>query len=440
MPKFTVTTLGCKVNQSESAAIAERLESSGWVALSRRDTADLCIINTCTVTQKAAMQSRQAVRQAIRSNPSARIIVTGCYAQTEPEVIKKISGVDLIIGHANKHKIPELARAVEKDIRCAPVAIIEGLGEMRDFKLLPVHAFGNRTRPVLKIQDGCNAFCSYCIVPHARGRSRSLPPDLVLDNIRQLKRAGFHEIVLSGIHLGSYGLDLSPPTNFYNLLSLIQETQGNGRFRLSSIEPQELSADIIQLVADSEIFCHHFHIPLQSGDDQILQDMRRPYTGAFFKRLIEKVLKLIPDAAIGVDILAGFPGETPAAFEKTLSLITELPVAYLHVFPFSPRKGTPADNFPNKVPAKVIQSRCRQMRDLGVAKKEQFYKKHIGRTVEVLIESKRDNRSGFLKGISSNYLQVLIDGDDATKNAIVRAKIKRRFNNDSLLCAISSPV
>ena len=438
MPKFTITTLGCKVNQSESAAIAERLEKSGWNAVAKKKPSDLCIINTCTVTQKASMQSRQAVRQAIRSNPNARIMVTGCYAQTEPEEIKKIDGVDLIIGHTDKHNIPDMVLSPGQNDLNHPVLIQGAVQNTKDFVPAPVSTFGGRTRPFLKIQDGCNAFCTYCIVPYARGRSRSMPPDSVLKNIKQLERYGYREVVLSGVHLGGYGLDLSPQVNLFDLLNLIHQANLIDRVRLSSIEPHELTDDIIQLVAESGRFCRHFHIPLQSGDDQILQNMQRPYSCSYFKDLIYKIHKLIPDAAIGVDILMGFPGETQTAFENTCDLIKELPVSYLHVFPFSSRKRTPASNFPDKVPAKVIQSRCRQMRDLGYTKKEQFYKKHIGRTVEVLIESKRDNRSGFLKGISSNYLRVLIDGDDVIKNAIVRAKIERLFNNDSLLCTISS--
>jgi len=425
MAKFTVTTLGCKVNQSESAAIAESLENSGWAAQSPEGNADLCIINTCTVTQKAAMQSRQAVRQAIRANPAARIIVTGCYAQTEAEALKKISGVDLIVGHTHKHKIPELVIAPGKEPGDAPVSFVHPIGEMHLFEPLPAHALKNRTRPVLKIQDGCNACCSYCIVPYARGRSRSLAPELALENIERLKQAGFHEIVLSGIHLGSYGLDLPPPTNLHHFLERIQENQNSGRFRLSSIEPHELTDDIIGLVAGSERFCRHFHIPLQSGDNRVLRKMRRPYTGDYFKRLIGRIIRSIPGAAVGVDILVGFPGETEAAFENTYALIEELPVTYLHVFPFSPRRGTPAADFPGRVPEQTVQARCRRMRNLGYAKKEQFYINHIGQAAEVLVESTRDSRCGLLKGISSNYISVLIDGDDSLKNSLINVKLEK---------------
>lgn len=439
MPRFTITTLGCKVNQSESAAIAERLEKSGWTSVSKKNTVDVCIINTCTVTQKAAMQSRQTVRRAIRSNPNARVMVTGCHAQTEAEEIKKIKGVHFIVGHADKHKIPAMILSPSQENLNYPVTLRQDIHKAYHFVPSPVSTFGNRTRPFLKIQDGCNARCTYCIVPYARGRSRSMSPKSVLENINQLKRRGYREVVLSGIHLGCYGLDLSPETSLFNLLNLIHEAKAIDRVRLSSIEPHELTDDIIQLAAESEIICHHFHIPLQSGDDQILEKMHRPYTRSFFRDLIYKIKASIQDAAIGVDILIGFPGETEAAFHKTDALIEELPLTYLHVFPFSSRKGTPASNYLHKVPPAVIQSRCRQMRNLGYAKKERFYQKHIGRIVEVLIEGKRDSRSGFLKGITSNYIPVLINGDDSIKNSIVKVKIEKLFNNDSLLCMISSP-
>ena len=420
-PRFTITTLGCKVNQYESDAIAQQLKDSGCDSAHHKEKADLCIINTCTVTQKASMQSRQAVRQAMRSNPGARIIVTGCYAQTEPDEINKIDGIHHIIGHADKLTIPDIALSKEKGPY--PTLIRQNILSEHDFKQIPVTVFGNRTRPFLKIQDGCDTFCTYCIVPYARGRSRSMPLENVLENINQIKQAGYHEVVLTGVHLGAYGLDLSPKTGLTGLLDRICESNPIGRVRLSSIEPHELTDDIIQLVAETESFCHHFHIPLQSGDDHVLQKMRRPYTNSFFKDLIIKINKLIPHAAIGVDTLIGFPGETENAFENTYSLIKELSVTYLHVFPFSARKNTPASRYPKQVDSKTIKARCEKMRILGNEKKRNFYKKFKGKKVEILIEDKRDKSTGFLRGITSNYIPVHINGDDNLKNTIVRVRI-----------------
>lgn len=433
-PRFTITTLGCKVNQYESDAIAQQLKDSGCDSVHYKEKADLCIINTCTVTQKASMQSRQAVRQAIRSNPGARIIVTGCYAQTEPDEINKIDGIHHIIGHADKLKIPDIALSKEKGPY--PTLIRQNILSEHDFKQIPVTVFGNRTRPFLKIQDGCDTFCTYCIVPYARGRSRSMPLENVLENIKQLKQAGYHEVVLTGVHLGAYGLDLSPKAGLTGLLDRIQELKPIGRVRLSSIEPHELTDDIIQLVAKTESFCHHFHIPLQSGDDLILKKMHRPYTRSLFKNQIIKINELLPDAAIGVDTLIGFPGETEKAFENTYSLIDELPVTYLHVFPFSARKGTPASRYPQQIDSNTIKVRCEKMRSLGNAKKRNFYKKFTGKKVKILIEGKRDRSTGLLKGLTSNYIPVHVNGDDNLKNTRVQVRIDRVKSDDKVFGAL----
>ena len=423
-PKFAITTLGCKVNQYESDAIAQRLKDLGYVPAGAEDPADLCIINTCTVTQKASMQSRQTVRQFIRSNPQAQIVVTGCYAQTEPDELKKIEGVHHIIGHGDKHNIPDIVLSPQKNLPSHSL-IHRNILHERDFKQIPVTVFGSRTRPFLKIQDGCDTFCTYCIVPYARGPSRSMSFESVLKNIHCLKQAGFHEVVLTGVHLGAYGLDLSPQTSLTALLDHIRESNAMDRVRLSSIEPHELTDDIIIMVSESDIFCHHFHIPLQSGDDGILKKMHRDYTCSFFKNLVIKIKERIPDAAIGVDLLIGFPGETEKTFENTYSLIETLPVTYLHVFPFSSRPGTPASRYPQKVPQKTIKARCEKMRRLGNEKKRIFYETFVGKTVEMLIEGKRDKETGLLKGITSNYVPVHVVGEDDLFNTMIQVNIEK---------------
>jgi len=433
-PKFTITTLGCKVNQSESDAIAHQLKNSGYYPAHPKEKADLCIINTCTVTQKASMQSRQAVRQAIRSNPGARIIVTGCYAQTEPDEIDKIDGIHHIIGHTDKLKIPDMVLSKEKGPY--PHLIRQNIFSEHNFEQTSAAVSGNRTRPFLKIQDGCNSFCTYCIVPYARGCSRSMRIENVLENIKQFKQAGYREVVLTGVHLGAYGIDLSPKTGLTELLHRICESNPIDRVRLSSIEPHELTDDLIQLVAKADIFCDHFHIPLQSGDDLILKKMHRPYTRSLFKNQIIKINELLPDAAIGVDTLIGFPGETEKAFENTYSLIDELPVTYLHVFPFSARKSTPANSYPQQVDSKTIKARCEKMRSLGHAKKRDFYKKFTGKKVEILIEGKRDKSTGLLKGISSNYIPVHVNGDDNLKNTRVQVRIDRVKSDNKVFGAL----
>jgi threonylcarbamoyladenosine tRNA methylthiotransferase MtaB len=414
--KFQIITLGCKVNQCESESLDRQWAKRGGRPTGKNEKADFCVINTCTVTAKAATQSRQAVRRAIRDNPGARIIVTGCHAQTEPEAIRQIRGVDQVVGYHAKRRLPEM-------LRSSSVVDFDRDTPDNRFSPLVVGVGGGRTRPFLKIQDGCDAFCTYCIVPHARGRSRSMPLDTVLTNLTELKERGYHETVLTGIHLGVYGQDLVPPVTLNGLLGHIQSCNVPGRIRLSSIEPCELTDDIIRQVAGNDTFCPHFHIPLQSGDDGVLSRMRRPYTGAFFKDLIRKIIDRIPDVAIGVDILIGFPGETAQAFENTLAMINGLPVAYLHVFPFSPRPGTPAADYPDQVSPDVIKKRCERMRAVGMRKKNRFYRRCIGQTMEVLIENKRDRITGWLKGTTANYISVLVDGGDTLKNRLARVRI-----------------
>ena len=431
MRTYRITTLGCKVNQCESDALSQALKTSGWEPAGETDPPRLHIINTCAVTGKADMQSRQAIRRAIRLSPGAYIVVTGCYAQVESDEIKKIPGVHSVIGHADKTRIPGLVAPLLRDKPAHPQTISGDYRGASDFASYPPPIPDARTRPFLKIQDGCNAFCAFCIVPHARGRSRSMPPDDVLEHIAGLKRMGYREIVVSGIHLGSYGLDLSPKTDLYSLLTRIDEAramdqakgQAKNRIRLSSIEPNELTDGIIGLVAKSGTFCRHFHIPLQSGDDFILNRMHRPYTSGYFKSLIHRIHDAMPDAAIGIDTLIGFPGESGVAFENTYRLVAELPVTYLHVFPFSARKQTPAHAYPEKLPALVIKERCRRMRALGDLKKAAFYKRFIGKEVDVLVESKRDPETGRLKGFTSNLIPVLIEGGEALKNTVVTAEI-----------------
>ena len=425
MSKYKITTLGCKVNQAESEAIAQDLQSCKWRAARDREAADCCIINTCAVTQKAAMQSRQAVRRAIRANPNAQIFVTGCYAQTAPQEIKTIGGVNYIIGHGEKHTIGHRILAGDAAVRGQAISICGEIHRKRPFASMPPANSVLRTRPFLKIQDGCDAFCAYCIVPYARGRSRSMPLDNVLDQIGKLAKAGYREVVLTGIHLGAYGHDLSPATNLAAAMERIRKLKPIDRIRLSSIEPFEFTEEIFDQAIKSEIFCRHFHIPLQSGDAAILKAMARPYSPQFFNDLIFKIHRIMPDAAIGVDVLVGFPGEDQMAFENTYNLLEKLPITYLHVFPFSARPGTEAADLPGKVDGRIVKDRCEQMRELGHKKRMEFYRKFLGQELPFLIETKREAATNLLKGISSNYLPVLIDAGDELKNKILDVKIQR---------------
>ena len=436
MPTFKISTLGCKVNQSESDMIANQLQASDWQLSDIDKSAQMVVINTCTVTQKAAMQSRQAVRQAIRANPDARIIVTGCYAQTEPHALEKINGVACIVGNADKHRIVELSGPATVRQAAKTITICNELRSLPLLKHAPDAMVGSRTRPVFKIQDGCNAACTYCIVPRARGPSRSLSPNDVIDGIQAFSEAGYVEIMLSGIHLGHYGIDLRPKTNLNDMLVRIERETAIPRVRLSSIEPLEIADELIEQMAESSRLCRHFHIPLQSGDNAILKRMRRPYSADDFKQLIDKIHKRIPNAAIGADILLGFPGENDAAFSRTYECIRNLPITYLHVFPFSARPGTPAASYSNQIPAQVIKERCEKMRRLGHAKRLAFARCFLGQQLEVVVESTRHAATGFLKGLSSNYMTVLIDDNRSLSNQILPVKISEQID-DALLGIIA---
>lgn len=430
MPKpcFQIITLGCKVNQCESDGLSRSLIQAGWRPSESGGTVNLCVINTCTVTGKASMQARQAIRRAVREHPGARVVVTGCYAQTEPEAIRSIGGVGLVVGHSDKHRLAELIQGAAFEKEGDAPCVLRPMRRGEPFAGLPV-AFGGRTRPFLKIQDGCDAFCTYCIVPHARGPSRSMPPESVLDHLRRLGEAGFREVVLSGIHLGKYGADLSPGTSLATLLGRIDRAGPVDRIRISSVESHELDGGIIDLVAASDRFCNHFHIPLQSGDDEILRRMGRPYTARQVGALVHSLRRRLPHAAVGLDLLIGFPGETDDAFENTRLLVADLPVTYLHVFPFSPRPRTPAAAFSGRVPDAVVRERCRRMRELGDLKTAGFHRSCVGRTLSVLVETgecegaERVHRSTPSKGMSENYIPVRFSGGGA-ENTIVDVVIE----------------
>lgn len=428
---FSVVTLGCKVNQFESETIAQELKQSGIQRLDKNKApgdarVDTCIINTCTVTRKAAMQSRQAIRQAIRSNPDATIIVTGCLAQTNPDDVRKIKGVHRIVGHAEKYRIPEMLQSIDPPSgKSSPGKTYFQPNPPDKTVLSPL---GNRTRPFLKIQDGCDTFCSYCIVPYARGRHRSMPVEDVLASVRIIQEAGFHEVVLTGIHLGCYGTDLSPATHLTEMLAALQHQTAIDRIRLSSIEPLEVTDELIELVAVSSKrpghLCRHFHIPMQNGDNTLLKRMNRPYRQKDFRNRIETIHQTLPEAAIGTDVMIGFPGETDEAYQNTLNFIASLPLSYLHVFPFSPRKGTPAYTFPDRVPPDIIKERCREVRELGHRKRLAFLEKHIHSELDVLVESSPDKKTGRFKGVTSNYIKVLLDGSAGMENTFQNVRIE----------------
>lgn len=420
-------TLGCKVNQYESEVIRGDLMKSGWINATADTHADLVIINTCSVTKKAAMQSRQMIRRAIRTHPKAIIIATGCLAQTEPRDLAQIEGIDYIIGNADKTRLSEFFHSGPPVKNTAPVIIRADISVQRFFEDSGFPATGARTRPFIKIQDGCDQFCAYCIVPHARGPSRSRPMQSIADEITNFSKRGCHEAVLTGIHIGRWGLDFSPPSDLHRLLAHIHQNNLIHRIRLSSIEPIEIKDALLSFAIDSGRICPHWHIPLQSGDDAVLKKMNRPYSSEVFSDRVMRIRSLIPQAAIGTDVMVGFPGETDDAFERTAALLESLPVTYLHVFPFSRREPAPAARFPDQIPPEIIKSRAMVLNRLGLRKKAAFYENMIGETVTVILESRRDPATGRLTGVSENYIRVMLAGDDGLKNRMVRCRITARI-------------
>jgi threonylcarbamoyladenosine tRNA methylthiotransferase MtaB len=406
-----LTTMGCKVNQYESAALAEDLHKKGFSLVSFRSPADIYIINTCTVTAFSDFQARQLIRRAKRTNPQAKIIVTGCYAQVAAADIAALNGVNLVVGNDQKHTIPAL---LQKGTINSKNTLSDDIFQQNTFCEMPLTKFSGRTRAFLKIQDGCNSLCSYCIVPFARGKSRSLPPEKVLKAVNRFTQNGYKEIVLTGIHLGAYGYDLNPPANLTSVLRQIINCRKDVRLRLSSIEPGEITNELLHLLNKEDILCPHLHIPLQSGDDKILQLMKRNYDSYFYRMLIEKISIALGDLAIGVDVMVGFPGEGDAEFNNTFKLLQDLPVAYLHVFPYSERPGTTAQKLYPKVPEKTKKERSSILRNLSSKKRDEFSLRFLGKKLDVLVEKAKDKRTGLMKGFSNNYLPVLLENNDSS--------------------------
>ena len=432
--RFKIVTLGCKVNQYETASLQEILTSKNWKSTEKSIDADIIIINTCIVTQRASYQSRQAIRRAIRENPSAKIVVVGCYPQVFPEELSKIDGVHILAGNKDKLGVPDI---LEKPTSTETIKIYHNENEQRSFRVIPVKKFMDRTRAFLKIQDGCDSFCSYCIVPYARGPVRSMKKKDVINAIQAFKKEGYKEIVLTGIHLGKYGKDFTGKSELVDLLKKIAREKPDYRIRLSSLEPGEISDELIEMIASERWLCRHFHIPLQSGDRNILKKMNRHYTPPDYKKLILKINKKIPGAAIGVDVITGFPGEDDQAFNNGYVLIEELPVSYLHVFPFSPRKGTPAAEYPDQVDTKIIKQRASRLRELGKRKKSEFYQSCLGKEYSVLTEGWESEEEKIIKGLSDNYLKVFLHSDTLIKNEIIRVTAEKH-KKDYILGSIKS--
>lgn len=392
--RIAFTTLGCKINQYETDLMRRDFLSAGDTVVPFDGEADVYIINTCSVTAKSDYQCRQAIRSAVKKGQGAKVVVTGCYAATRPDEIKKIDGVDLVLGNINKDGISRSVRLL------APGGRSDSPSVDGEQAAIP----GARTRGFLKIQDGCDNRCSYCIVPLARGGSRSVDSVEVQGKFESLVQAGCPEIVLSGIHIGMYGADIKQGLDLAGLIEALLEKKGGARVRLSSIEPREVTEGIIKLLGNG--LCRHLHIPLQSGDDSLLAAMRRNYTSSFYRALVSGIAVRVPGVALGADVMVGFPGEGEAEFQNTLRLIEETPLTHLHVFSYSPRPGTPAAEMKGQVPENVKKKRGEALRTLGNRKNYEFRRKFSGSELDVVVEGKVDGSNNAFTGITDNYIRV----------------------------------
>jgi threonylcarbamoyladenosine tRNA methylthiotransferase MtaB len=417
--KIAITTLGCKINQYDSAVIQNRLaDKHAFVPFD--DAADCYVINTCTVTDRADWEARQLVRRARRANPSAKVLVTGCYAQVSSADVAKVDGVDFVVG---LNRLDDLIRFVETERPATTQVAVSDVKRERGVAVLGTRALPGHTRAFLKIQEGCNYTCTYCIIPTARGLSRSVAPREVMEQVRGLADSGYQEIVLTGIHLGGYGQDLTPRLDLTALVEMIAASGLMARIRLSSLDPREVPDRLLDLIASSPAICPHLHICAQAGDDTILKAMRRNYDTAYYRDLLWSVRERLPEAALGSDIIVGFPSESEAQFEASLEYFAALPLTYFHVFPYSPRRGTVAADLPDAVSSAVKKARAQRLRALGARLKQEFCEKFVGRSAAVLIEEKVDKVSGGQRGFTRNYLPVVIGAVGARVNREISVQL-----------------
>ena len=409
--RIAYCTFGCRLNQYDTEAIRTLVsEGSDFETVGSRDVADVYVVNTCSVTARADATARKAIRRINSEHPEASIVVTGCYAQRAPGELAELPGVSLVVGAADRARFAELVEHLEDG---PPVVAVSPIATAKSFLDVPITEMTEHSRAFVKVQEGCNESCTFCIVPQTRGVSRSRTAQSVVDQVRQLVDAGYVEVVLTGVHIGDYGLDLPDRRRMLpDLIERILGIDGVERFRLSSIEPASVSDDVIALMAESPKFARHFHIPFQSGSDAVLERMKRRYRAGEFADLVARIAERIPDCGIGADVICGFPGETDGDFLRTFEHVEQLPITYLHAFTYSARPGSEAESFADQVPGEVRKRRTRSLKRLSAEKQRRFAERHVGRTVDVLLEPARRGGAARVGGWTDNYLRVdLGEGD-----------------------------
>ncbi len=411
--KVSIQTLGCKVNQSESASIEGGLRNNDYEIVGLSDNPDVCIINTCTVTAKSDYQSRQLIRKAVKSG--AKVIATGCYAQLKAKEISEIDGISAILGNSDKDDLMDCLKNLSADNK--PSILVN----LPKAKLKAAPYYSNRSRAFLKIQDGCNFSCTYCTVPRARGKSRSLGEHDIMLSMENLIKDGYREVVLTGIHIGSYGMELKPRSSLLKIVTQITDSYPEARIRLSSIEPQEFKMGFLKLIKEEKV-CSHLHIPLQSGSDKILKAMNRRYSTETFRGLINNILTECPDISIGTDLITGFPGESETDFDTTVNFIRSLPISYLHVFPYSLRPDTKASHMDHQISDQTKKRRVQRLLDISNEMKYRYIKASLDATLNVIIERK-NKTNDFYTAISDNYLRIHVKSHSLISGQILKVKV-----------------
>jgi len=415
--KVAFATLGCRMNQFETSALEEKFASKGYTLTSFEDVADVYIVNTCTVTNDADRTSRKILRQAKRRNPDAVVVATGCYAQVSPEKLAQIEEIDLVIGNSHKTAVYEIVENYINEKRQDKI-FIDNIFRKNQFETFQISTFYEGARPILKVQEGCNSFCSFCIIPFARGKVRSADPEEVYRQVELLVNNGFKEIVLTGTQLSQYGYD-HKKANLYQLLKRLISIKGLYRIRLSSMGVAEIDENLLDLITSEEKIAPHFHLSLQSASEKVLKDMKRDYTLSQYIKVVEEIVKRRQETAIGTDIITGFPTETKEEFEKSLNVIKSLPFAYMHVFTYSQREGTSATKFGDLVHPKEKKERTKILIELSNQKNKEFRSKFLNKELEVLVISEKDGKK---VGLTGNYIQIKFDGD-VKPNDIVRLRL-----------------
>jgi len=418
---ISFTTLGCRLNQTDSHQLQALVEARGFRTVPVEAAPDVVVINTCTVTARAELSDRRAIRRATRLNPGARVVVTGCWAQTSPGQVAALGGVDLVVGNADKARLPELLTELRNAARAPRIEVSDVTAAGLEPVAPPVGS--GRARVFVKVQDGCQHRCAFCIVPLARGRSRSRAPEVVEEQVLRLVEAGHPEVVLTGVDLGHYGADLTPRASLAALLARLARVAGLRWLRLSSMLPAYFTDELLEVLGGSPVMAPHLHVPLQSGSDRVLRAMRRPYTAAGYRRVVERLAAAMPGLGLGADVLVGFPGETEADVTLTLDLVETLPFSYLHVFPYSARPGTEAAARPGRLDARTLAARARRVRAVGEAASRRFREGLVGRMEDVLVLETRDRASGDLVGLTGSYVEVNFPGPDGLQRRMARVRV-----------------